>query len=412
MCVLIFLSAFFSGSEAALFSLTPRGRRRITHTRGGQIADGLLQDPDRLLSAILFWNLLINMTYFAIVAIVGTRLQADPNVGQTVAIAFTLVTLLAIVFFSEMLPKSIAVVIPDRFSAVIGVPLSVAVAIVSPILPLVESANQVARRLIWPTFESEPAIDLSDIDRAIELGTDDAALQQRDRIAFHGLVEMAEVRSAEIMRPRSKLLMCPQPVTVEHLCQETPPGGWVMVTDEDQKNIQAAIPVRHLRPSQMDQLEAVTESVIYVPWSSHVSQVWDQMDEADCSVAIVVNEFGEVVGAITIDDILRRVLAPRRSREDEVLGTESFQEIAPNHYRVLGSVSLRALAKRLGIKQPDETIATISGFVQRQNERFPRVGDEAELEDYVLRVVKQDERTTWIEVSRAPEDDSVSEESP
>ena len=164
MSALILFSAFFSGSEAALFSLHPRGRRQVS--RGGisgRAASKLLDDPESLLSAILFWNLLINMTYFAIAAIIGGRLESDPTMGSSRAIAFTVASLLAIIFFSEMLPKSFAVLAPVKISTLVGAPLSLAVRMVRPALPLVKATNLAASRLIWPTFEPEPTIDLSDI---------------------------------------------------------------------------------------------------------------------------------------------------------------------------------------------------------------------------------------------------------
>lgn len=398
MGVLILFSAFFSGSEAALFSIQRRGRRSLARAGvSGRIASGLLADPERLLSAILFWNLLINMTYFAIAAIIGGRLQSDPEAGQSTAIAFTVVSLLTIIFFSEMLPKSVAVLAPVRLSMLLAPPLSLSVRLVGPILPLVKVANLIASRLIWPTFEPEPEIDLADIERAIELGTDDAALIQREKLALQELVETAETRVGEWMRPRSKLSLCSRKVDRTVIANGPPPGGYLMVTDEDGM-IHAAIGVRMLRPSQVDDLASAAEPVVYVPWSSRVSQVFDQLVEEDRSVAVVVNEFGEAVGALSIDDILRHVLAPRRGDQETPGESMSIQELGLGRLRVRGSVSVRKLAKRLGIEAPDDLIATVAGFIQRHNERLPRVGDTARLDRFELIVKEEGEEGIWIEV--------------
>ena len=413
MGVLILLSAFFSGSEAALFSLSPRGRRQLSRSgASGRLAHRLLSNPDELLSAILFWNLLINMTYFAIATIVASRFENDGSGSHSAALIFTIVTLLTIIFFSEMLPKSLAVAMPVRFSLLVGAPLGLAVRLVSPILPLVNATNQLAKRLIWPSFEPEPEIELRDIARAIDLGTDDAELKQRDRIVFHGLVEMAEMRVSELMRPRATLQFTTLPVDSSILETGTPPGGYLMVTDDDQKSITATIPVRLLRPSQVDHLDDANESVIYMPWSAPVSHVWHQLDEQDLNVAVVVNEFGEVVGAISVDDILRRVLAPRRNRDEEDVQEMSIQLLGEDRYRVKGSTALRELAKRLNLEVPDETIATVSGYIQRQTERFPRVGDQATLDRFTLVVMEQKDDVTWIEVSVTSESDGRSSQEP
>jgi len=404
MAVLILCSAFFSGSEAALFSLHLRERRQVARGGiGGRIATQLLENPERLLSAILFWNLLINMIYFAIAAILGGRLEANPEHGSSPAIVFTISSLLTIIFFSEMLPKSVAVAAPVRLSILLSPPLSLAVRIVSPILPLAKAANLAVSRLLWPTFEPEPAIELADIERAIELGTDDAVLLQRERMALQGVVEMAEIRVGEIMWPRSRLMLSPIPVDRTVLAGGTPLGGYLMLTDDDGRNISAAIGIRMLRPSLMDDLDAAAEPVIYVPWAARVSQVLDQINQEDVSVAVVVNEFGESIGAVSIEDILQRVLAPRQGDED-ALRPEAIQILGEQHYRVLGSLSLRVLAKRLDVELPEESVATVAGYIQRHNERLPRVGDTAPFHQFELIVSDQTTEETWIDVRLAGSD--------
>ena len=398
MCVLILFSALFSGSEAALFSLHGRARRRLARSGvGGRFAARLLQEPERLLSAILFWNLLINMTYFAITAIVGGRLELSPDAGRSTAIGFTIASLVAIIFFSEMLPKSIAVMAPLRLSILVGPPLAMTVRIVDPILPALRTVNLIARRLIWPSFEAEPEIDLADIERAIELSTDDAALIQRERIAMTGIVEMAETRVSEVMRPRTQLRISTRPVDRNVLVDASLPGGYLLVSDAAKANqIVGAIGLRKLRPSQLDDLNGAIEPVIFAPWSARVSQVWDRLDAEDVNVAVVVNEFGESIGALSVDDILRNVLAPRKGRDeiDEAL----IQQVGLVRYRVNGSASLRAMAKRLEIDLPEEGIATVSGYLQRVNERRPREGDNAVLENYQLVVTAVDDGVVWIDV--------------
>ncbi len=402
MGTLTLFSALFSGSEAALFSLNQRGRKSLIRAGlGGRIASQLLDSPERLLSAILFWNLLINMTYFAIAAIVGGKLESHPEAGRSVAVTFTVLSLLTIIFFSEMLPKSVAVLAPLRISVLVAPPLLFAIRLVSPLLPLVTMTNLAASRLIWPSFKPEPEINLADIERAIELGTDDAALLQRERIALRGLVEMAETRVNELMRPRNKLWLCEGPPDRSVIVEEMSDGGYLLVTDSEGA-VTEAIGARMLRPSQLDDLARAAEPVIYVPWSALVSQVLDQLNDEDRSVAIVVNEFGEMIGALSIDDILRRVLAP--TDDDSLLGELSIQQIGDDHYRVAGTVSVRSLAKRLGIDVSGEGFTTVAGLIQRHNERLPRAGDSAPMDRFILTVLDDlGDNRLWINVQAVPD---------
>ncbi|MGC6442983.1 MAG: CNNM domain-containing protein [Rubripirellula sp.] len=397
MAILMLFSAIFSGSEAALFSLDQTSRKKLRSLgSSGKQADRLLEQPDLLLSAILFWNLLINMTYFAIAAIVGDRLGSELEHGASVTMLFTLGSLLAIIFFSEMLPKSFAVISPVLIAASMGAPLMIAFQLVRPILPLVTASNRLASRIIWPTFEPEDEISLDDIERAIELGTDDAALRRRERAALRGLVEIAETRVAELMQPRSRLWMTSDLSELE--LETVGRCSHLMVTNLDGDMIRAAISIRTLRPSQFDQLEDNLESVIYVPWSAFVSQVLDEMQSAECSVAVVVNEFGELAGALTKNEILRFIMTTRSDEDADVAW--AIQELSDSVFRAPGSVSVRSLARRLGVEAGEEGVTTLMGLVQRQNGRFPRVGDRATLGDYGLSVQSETEDGWLVEIER------------
>ena len=117
----------------------------------------------------------------------------------------------------------------------------------------------------------------------------------------------------------------------------------------------------------------------------------DVLHEKDVSVAIVVDEYGDGIGALSIDRIFHRMLAPQHDHPEETDDPMAIELIGPEHYRVGGSVSLRSLAKQLGVEERDESIATVAGFIQRHNERLPRMGDQAILGDYQLSVVEEDE---------------------
>ena len=396
MGLLIFASGLFSGSEAALFSMRDRDRKMLSRSgAAGRVVQRLLDNPDHLLAAILFWNLLINMIYFALVAIVSKDMSR-PGV-------FTFVCLVTIIFFSEMLPKSVAVMTPVRIALGVGLPISFAVAVVRPILPIVRWTNDAASRLLWPTFEAEPEIDLADIERAIDLGTDDAMLIRRERAALQSLVSMSDTRANEMMRPRSKLQVATEPLDPSLLHDGSPPGGYLMVSDGGDDTGETwigSIAVRLLRPQQFDDLKSAMDPVLYVPWSARVSQVYDDLDKQDLSVAVVVNEFGEVVGGLSIDDILRAVLAPRGGRD---AAEDQIKRVGGDHYRMPGMTSLRTLARTLAIELPEERVATVSGYLQRHNQRVPRVGDVAPLAPYELVVTDEDEDDIWIEVWIGPD---------
>lgn len=391
MSVLAFLSALFSGSEAALFSLKDRDLRNIRR-RGtsGRMAADLVLKPERLLSTILFWNLLVNMTFFGIAGIVAGKLEDAGEHGARTAVVFTAACLFFLIVFSEMLPKSIGVLLPRRIAIWSGLPMTIAVRIISPALPLISVVNLGVQRLLWPSFTPEPELDLADIARAIEFGTDDAALAQQEQAALHNLVHLADIRIDECMRPRSQLMLIRKPVTTESFARQLPPGGYALVIEGDTDEITGSIAIRSMRPSQFDDLDSVTEPVCYLPWTANVSSVLDLLQRQRLSIAVVVNEFGESIGVLSIEDIMRQVLTGC-FEHGNLEAQQPIETIAENHFRAGGAMGIRKLAKLLAIAPPSGRTTSLAGLMQRINERPPRQGDTCEWNDYVLEVILENE---------------------
>ena len=405
MLVLIVASALFSGGEAALFSMTPRARRGLRRLGlGGRIADGLLRDPERLLSAVLFWNLLINMTYFALAAMIGSRIQSG-----AAAIAVSLLPLLVIIFFSEMLPKSLALLSPQRAAAVLSPPLSIAVRVVGPILPPIMAANRIATRLVWPGLVDESELELEDIHRAIELGTDDAALATREREVLKHLVETADVRVGEWMRPRSHWRVLSEDAdeatwleTLRAVLDADEDSSFLLVVN-DRDVVTRAIAPRSLRPSQLDAPEEFAESVVYVPWSCRVSHAMDQLHGDDRDVAVVVDEFGEWIGALSINEILQRILSAEIGPQMDPPAENGTATVRTEPLVVSGETPIRTVLKALGIELDLEGVTTTTGFVQQQSGRIPRAGDAFKIAGYEWTV--RDDADDKCEIVVTPLDD-------
>lgn len=319
MLLLLITSGLMSGSEAALFSLRGRELKQMEKgNRGAKLAAKLLGHPEDLLSGILFWNLLVNLTYFTLVGIVGAQLEASQQAGAGVAVSFTVINLLIVIFFSEMLPKSIAVLAPQRIAMLCSIPIAIALKVVQPALPIVRGVNLVALRLIWPGFSPEPEIDLDAIGRAIDLGTGDTVLAMREQTALKNLVQLAELRADQCMRPRSTLPVYAPPITAEELRQafadwsEGAVGpGYLLVLQPGGDHIVGSLNIDHMRPSQIEHPTEAIEPVCYVPWSSSVSKVLDLLQRQRLSVAIVVNEFGDTIGMLSTEDIVHQILTGR-----------------------------------------------------------------------------------------------------
>lgn len=393
MAFLIACSGFFSASEAALFYLPARDRRDMRDGNPSeQIAAHLLTNPDRLLSAVLFWNLVVNIAYFAIGSICAIRIEKDENLGRAGAITFAVVSLLTIIFFSEMLPKSVAVLKPRSLAGLVSLPLSGAVRVVDPLMPLLQSINLVSRRLIWPGFQAEPFMEVNDLERAIEHSGNDAALIKQEQAVLQNIVQLSTIRVEEWMRPRTQFVTFRPPVNLFDLDGVMPPSGYLLVTEPNSAEIEKAIRLDNWYQLDRENLERFADPVLYLPWCATVADALEKMSHRDREVTVVVNEFGDTIGILTIEDILETVFVYSPSRSERLLDMPPLEQISKDTWRVPGIMSLRQLARRLEVNIPPTLSVTVGGVIQESVQRLAEPGDVCEWGPFLLTVLQSSQR--------------------
>jgi len=391
MGILMLCSGFFSSSEAALFYLSPRDRRRLSSgNRAQQAAGRLLADSDRLLTAVLFWNLVVNLAYFAIVSIVSLDMKRSGHPAQ--AGAFAAGSLVAIILLSEMLPKSLGVLKPRALSSLVGVPLAAMVRLVDPLLPALRLINLLSQRLFCPRFEPEPYLQVRDLERAVELSTTDAALVRREQVVLQSIVSLSEIRVDELMRPRTRFLTFRPPVSLGDLQGQLPPSGYLLIAEPDSEEVAAAVSLADLCTVPAEHLEHHAASVAYVPWCTSVAEALEVMQPRDCRVAAVVNELGETIGILTFDDILDTIFGQAPSRSRRLLKQVPIRQVASGAWQVTGMTSLRRLVRHFQVERPPARSTTVAGVVQEVLERFPEPGDRCRWGPFQLQVIEVTER--------------------
>ena len=390
MALLMAGSGFFSASEAAMFYLRPRIREKMqSGTAGEKMAFQLTERPERLLSAILFWNLVINIAYFAISSIVAIRLES--NESRSASVLFAIVSLLAIIFFSEMLPKNIAVLRPRQLASAFSIPLSFAVRVVDPIMPLLRSVNLISRRLIWPGFEPESYMEVADLEKAIEHTADNADLIKQEQTVMRNIVALSSNRVDEWMRPRTQFVTFQPPVSRLDLVKHgLPDSGYLLVSEPDSLEVSHAIRLDNQYELADEEIERFAEPVQYLPWCATVSEAFELMSQRQREVTVVVNEYGDTIGVLTIEDILETVFHDSPSRARRLLDVEPITKVDDSTWHVSGMMSLRRLAKQMEVEVPEVDSVTVGGVMQEVLQKLCESGDECEWGPFDLKVIKTD----------------------
>lgn len=377
MVGLMGFSAFFSASEAALFYLKERDLRQLARGDRSQVAvTQLLLRPERVLSGILFWNLLINMATFAISSMVTLALEKT-HFGSTVAFVFAISSLLTVIFFCEMLPKSVAVLKPKWMAALCVAPLQVALRIVDPVLPLLAGTNLVSMRLIWPGFVPEPYLEVADLERAIKMSGEDATLDAQEQRTLENIVSLSETRVDEWMRPRGSFHVFRPPVTLNSLRERSFNGSYVLITDENNDEVTKAIWLPGIIGLPSQRIDLIAEPVVYVPWCTTVSLAMEKMAKRNVQVAAVINEYGETIGVATLDDLLDTVftVSAYRGESDGSRDDPSIRQVEEKQWIVTGVTSLRMLSRELAITLPESRNVTVRGVIQEALQRLAKQGD-------------------------------------
>lgn len=353
MAVLVAASAFFSGSEAALFSLSRSDR---TDMAGGSAADrraaGLLTRPERLLTAILFWNLVVNLTYYALAEVVAMRLRKDLDPSAWAPTLFTLEALFAIILLSEVLPKSLAVLRPRWLSGLVSGPLSLATRLVDPLLPSLQSASNAVARLLLPKLEPEPYLELADLEKAVEIRSgetlDNESLLMQERQVLQRLVELADLTAAELMRPRNRCLVLRPPVQLDDLVGQTRGvGEYVLVTEPESDEIAGAVPISRLAMLSDKRIDRRAEPLTIVPWCASAADTLNRLRDEGRRVAVVINELGETIGIVPLERLLDSVLRDATHLDPHDAHAARLVPLGEQAWETSGATPLRRVIKML-----------------------------------------------------------------
>jgi len=413
MAALVILSAFFSASETALFYLSRDELRKMQTGRPSErLAASLMRDPDRLLSVVLFWNLVVNLLYFAVSLIAARRLVIAGH--PSAAAMLSLVGFVALILLGEIAPKSLAVNFRHPIAILASRPVALSARMLDPVLPFFAATTSALQRIFWPRLKQEPYLEVDDIERAVEtshLGVEIAQIEQQ---ILTRILELSDMTVEEVMRPRGTYHVWQAPVHLADLKSRGTIPEVLLIAGEDRDNVTLALMLYDLTSLPEHHFEAVAEQVIYVPWCATVAETLAMLRSSMVSVASVISEYGETVGVITEDDILDTLLNPLSSRSKRLLEREPITQDDEGHMIVDGLTSLRYLANWLDVDYDVEGDwpVTIVALLHDELERFPVVGDECEWEGYRLRVVLAGEPGDPVQLSveKLPGQDSDEEE--
>lgn len=410
------LSACFSAAEAAYFSLRRQDMERLASFGWtGRLAFYLAGRGEHLLTAILFCNLLVNVAYFTMSSVITLHWQRHGNIQQ--AGVFASISILVLIFFSEMLPKSLAAQRPIASALILAFPIYMAVRLTNPLLPVLRGIAIGIRRVFWPGFKPEPFLRVRELEKAVRISQEAAAVLEDEQHVLENLVQLSDLRAEDVMQPRTEVRIFHRPVSVAEARAAFSVSKYLFIVEQEDEAFTSAISSRTLmraarhsvavegphptaRPAvnqndpagaecpDSSDLAAWAEPVTYVPWNVTAAQVLQTLVNEHRDVAAVVNEYGETVGVITLEDLLSRIFTRETSRSEQFFGRRPILPVEPGVWHVTGLTSVHRLCRYFGLERPEEASHTVAGIFQDQLGRLPKPGDVCQWGPFELRAIQ------------------------
>lgn len=391
LVLLIILSGFFSSSETAMMSLN---RYRLKHLRkqkhsGAINAGKLLDRPDRLIGLILIGNNLVNILASAIATVIAIRLYGDAGI----AIATVLLTIV-ILIFAEITPKTMAAVYPER----VAFPASrILRGLLFLLYPAVIFINFITNNIlklanIDPAKGNEEQLSLEELRTIVgEAGTH-IPKQHQDMLI--NILELQEVTVNDIMIPRNEVFGIDLDDSDETILSRLKNSEHTRlpIYRDDINNIESIV---HLRNSSQfitekglnrKRMLGVAKDPYFVPenTSLHVQLLNFQKEKR--RLAVVVDEYGAILGLVTLEDILEEIVGEFTSNY-----TSAESDIQPadnNSYLIDGTATIRDINKQLSWELPTEGPKTLNGLIMEHLESFPDANVGLEIGEYYVEIMK------------------------
>lgn len=406
---LLMMSAFFSGSETALTAAS-RARMHALEKDGdkrAQTVNHLLGNRERFIGAILLGNNVVNILASVLATSLFTALFGQG--GLALAAATGVMTILVLIF-SEVMPKTYAISRPDSVSLVVARPISLLVKGASWILALVNFVVMGLLRLLGAGVAASPLSAEEEIRGAIDLHAAEGGVDKDDRLRLVGALDLKDLTVEDVMIHRKNIYMLDADLEPRQLIMKalsSPHTRLPLYRGEKEEIIgilhakdllRAALPLGG-DLSKLD-LDSIHRKPWFVPETTPVQEQLSQFLSRGQHFALVIDEYGELQGLITLEDILEEIVGAIHDEHDvQVQGVRPQPDGSVN---VDGWVPIRDLNRATGWDLPDEEAVTVAGLVIHEAQTIPEPGQSFVFHGYRFNVLRrQRNQVTGVNVSRA-----------
>ena len=389
--LLIAFSAFFSGSEISYSSLNALRMKNAAESGGlaAKAAYWIYQAYDSALVTILIGNNLVNIASSSVATLIAVSLLGDEG-----AWAATAVMTVLIFTFGEIIPKIIAVQLPEGFAKFVALPLRVMMFITKPIVWVFNKLLMLLDR-VWARFgESGPTVTEDDLETILETVEDEGVIDEDRAELLQSALDFGDVLAYEIITPRVDMLA----IDIEDDWEEVlktaydSPYSRIPVYEDTIDNIIGILHLNHFFKELVEQpqfdLRSILMPVNFVHKTMPLDDVLTVMKKRQCHMVIVTDEYGGTMGCLTMEDVLEQLVGDIWDESDEIV--DEFVQTGEDTYEADGDMRIYDFFEELDIddRDFDDDNATLGGWAIEMLGDYPKVGDSFDYKNLTITVKK------------------------
>lgn len=395
LLLLIFLSAFFSSAETALTTVN-KHRLRSLYEAGNKTAGKVLrlvENPSKMLSAILIGNNVVNISSSALATTLTTEVFGNTYIGVSTGI-LTLVVLL----FGEITPKTLATLYSEKMSMlyiyIIG-PLTV---ILTPAIWIVDKlGNAIFFVLRIDRNQSQDTMTEGELRTIVDVSVEDGVLEKEEKSMINNVVDFGDAKAKEVMVPRADMALVSVDADFDEVFEAFKSEHYsrLPVYDDNRDSVIGIVYLKDLffyyndKHRETFSVRNIMREPFFVYEYQKTSSIMAEMRTRFVSMAIVLDEYATAVGLITLEDLLEEIVGDIRD-EFDMDELENVTKLDENRFEVDASMKLSDMEEQIGIDLESEDYDSLGGYVIELLDHLPTVGETVMKDGITFKVVSMD----------------------
>ena len=389
--ILIALSSFFSSAETAMTtvnkiriqSLAEQGNKRAV------ILEKIISDSPKMLSTVLIGNNIVNMSVSSLMTTLTIKILGNAYVGITTGI----LTLL-ILIFGEITPKNLATIHAEKLSLAYSRIIYGLMILLTPVVFIVNKITEGVLVILHVNpDEKANAMTEHELRTLVNVGEKDGVIENEEKQMIYNVFDFGDSTAKDVMIPRIDMTFIDINFSYDELMAVFSEDMHTRfpVYEDNTDNVIGIINMKDLLVYPKDKPFSI-RNILREPYFTYeyksISELLVEMRQASFNIAIVLDEYGETSGLITLEDILEEIVGEIHDEYDE--NEEDFiKQVGERDYIVEGSTNLDDLNDRLDLNLTSEEYDSVGGFIIEHLDRLPEIGDGVTTEDDIHLVVEK-----------------------